>query len=71
MAIGSDPEIGTTFRVGMSPDEARQWAVRWRALVGDDLLGGYGTLCYPDRSKVDLTDDTEDAIIPSVPVEST
>ena len=27
--------------------QGRAWFARWRELVGDDLLGGYGTLCHP------------------------
>lgn len=27
---------------------SREWWAAWRAVVGDDLLGGYGTLCHPD-----------------------
>lgn len=50
MSIGSAPEIGTTFsKVGDFPsmEEVMEWHKQWRAFVGDDLLGGYGVLCFP------------------------
>lgn len=47
MAIGSTPEIGTTFKNG----NVREWldheARVWRLMVGDDGLGGYATLAFP------------------------
>lgn len=41
--------------------------VAWRAAVGDDLYGGYGTLCYPPRfpkkhSERDEMETTEQAL---------
>lgn len=44
VSIGSTPEIGVTFSTIHGFDFAR-----WRELVGDDLLGGYGRLCFPPR----------------------
>lgn len=43
MAIGSAPEIGSVFTTihGFDFDH-------WREIVGDDLMGGYGTLCFAD-----------------------
>lgn len=46
MSIGSAPEIGVTFGSINGFDFAA-----WREAVGDDLLGGYATLCYAPRSK--------------------
>lgn len=55
MAIGSAPEIGTTFsRLGDYPDydSVARWFVAWREMVGDNLMGGYGTLCTPDPGRM-------------------
>lgn len=51
MSIGSAPEIGGSFgRLADFPsfDAVLTWHRAWRAHVGDDLLGGYGTLCDAD-----------------------
>ena len=45
MAIGSAPEIGTQFSVGVW---SRKDMAEWRKLVGSDGQGGYATLAYPD-----------------------
>jgi hypothetical protein len=44
MAIGSAPEIGTTFGTIQGFD----WAA-WRKHVRDDLMGGYGNIGYPPQ----------------------
>ena len=48
MAIGSDPEIGSKFVTGAFTSEESQaaWFEQMRSW-GPDLLGGYGTLCFP------------------------
>lgn len=54
MSIGSAPEIGTTFnRLGDYPswETLLEWHRAWRRHVGDDLLGGYATLGYPDPER--------------------
>jgi hypothetical protein len=62
MAIGSAPEIGARFKTGVwTVEEARAW----RNEVGPDLLGGYGKLAYPDRSKFKMF-DAEFPLIPYV-----
>ena len=54
MSIGSAPEIGATFTTIHGFDFAA-----WRAAVGPDLLGGYGTLCHPPRGSANpYTEDT-------------
>lgn len=53
MAIGSEGEIGATFgnRNSFNSIEAYwEWFRIWREHVGDDLLGGYATLHYPNRN---------------------
>jgi hypothetical protein len=52
MAIGSQGEIGTTFSALKDYESFEAylaWARAWREYVGDDLLGGYGTLIHPSR----------------------
>lgn len=41
MAIGSKPEYGTKFGTKQNFD----WDL-WRAMVGDDLTGGYARVVY-------------------------
>lgn len=48
MAIGSAPEIGIKFKNGLW---TREEANDWHAAIGDDGVGGYATLVYPDRDK--------------------
>lgn len=52
MAIGSAPEIGLKYNVGLDGwlDGA---AAAWRAEVGDNLLGGYAALYYPSQERKD------------------
>lgn len=59
MAIGSAPEIGVTFRRfgDMTCDEQRAWFAHIRTAYGPDLLGGYATIHYPDRTRYQRTDD--------------
>ena len=45
MAIGSAPEIGTQFSVGVWSHKAM---AEWRKSVGGDGQGGYATLSYPN-----------------------
>lgn len=64
MAIGSDPEIGTSF--GMLKDfptweHLIGWHQAWRTHVGDDLCGGYATLCYVPKEKRCTTIDAPHA----------
>lgn len=51
MAIGSDAPIGERFETSRAGLIA--WinggGNAWRAEVGDDLLGGYATLHYPNQ----------------------
>jgi len=49
MAIGSEPEIGTSFTTwGRMSDQARQaWFVHMVEQWGPDLMGGYATTCVP------------------------
>ena len=58
MAIGSDPEIGINFtRWGLMTLEDQQlWFKYMQEQWGPDLVGGYGTLCYPKREQ----DGTQD-----------
>ena len=55
MAIGSAPEIGSQFgRFKMDgnlndADDTRRWYQIWKEGVGDDLLGGWGSLHSPPR----------------------
>lgn len=55
MAIGSAPEIGSRFgRFKMNgniidAEDMRLWYRVWKERVGDDLLGGWGTLQSPPR----------------------
>lgn len=52
MAIGSEPEIGGSFgllRDFLSWEHVMAWHHMWRLQVGDDLCGGYATVCYVDR----------------------
>lgn len=35
---------------GNGPGTAAWWA-EWHAWVGPDLMGGYGTLVFPDRTR--------------------
>jgi hypothetical protein len=54
MAIGSEGEIGVTFgnRSSFDSNEAYwEWFRVWREYVGDDLLGEYATLAYPNRNR--------------------
>ena len=32
---------------------SREWWAAWKEAVGDDLLGGYATLCFPDQARRD------------------
>lgn len=52
MAIGSDPEIGTKFVTGVFKSETDKlaWFEQMRSW-GEDLLGGYGTLCFPSDAE--------------------
>lgn len=53
MSIGSAPEIGVSFKTGLwTIEEAREW----RKMVGSDLMGGYGTLAYPNRLKYAMSE---------------
>lgn len=59
MAIGSDPEIGTSFsRVGDYPDfdAVVKWHKVWRDYVGPDLVGGYATLVYRSERPENVVD---------------
>jgi len=51
MAIGSDPEIGTTFTQWghMDVDARTAWFHHMTTVWGADLMGGYGTLIHPNR----------------------
>lgn len=53
MAIGSAPEIGesfTTVRDFPTFDHLLAYYAKWKQEVGEDLCGGYATLCFPDPS---------------------
>jgi len=47
MAIGSAPEIGVRF-VGI---DGFDWG-HWCRVVGEDLMGGYGKICWPDPERM-------------------
>lgn len=51
MAIGSEGEIGVTFRRWgeLTEEEKDEWCRTFRERFGNDLLKGYATLCYPRR----------------------
>lgn len=53
MAIGSDGEIGKQFgRWGdMTSQQQDEWFEYMRAMFGPDLMGGYGSVHYPDRTR--------------------
>lgn len=58
MAIGSEPEIGLTFRVGpMTHEDQQRWFAHIRNVWGSNLLGGYARLCFPDRERYRHDDD--------------
>jgi hypothetical protein len=65
MAIGSDPEIGAKFGTLKDFD----WK-KWREYVGDDLMGGYGKIGYPEKYRpqnvenVDTNHTTESRMQP-------
>lgn len=54
MVIGAGGEIGVTFgRWGeMTESEKDAWCATFRDRFGDDLMRGYGTVCYPQGAKV-------------------
>lgn len=60
MAIGSGAEVGVVFGKwgDMTQYERDLWCATFRQRFGDNLLGGYATLCYPSRQKVS-NGDTE------------
>lgn len=46
-------EIGVVFSTygEMTPEQRKWWTrSRCRELIGEDLLKGYATLCYPERN---------------------
>lgn len=49
MAIGSAPEIGANFQIGTAGFDWKHW----RTIVGDTLMGGYATVCYPSAKSID------------------
>lgn len=53
MAIGSDGEIGVTFRRWgeMTEEQRAEWSLHMRTW-GGDLLSGYAKLCHPDPERV-------------------
>lgn len=44
MAIGSAPEIGATFVTLETWEDKLAFMRQWRSTVGDNGVGGYGTL---------------------------
>lgn len=48
MSIGSAPEIGATFGLGVKDFDF----THWRKVVGDDLMGGYGSVHMADPVRV-------------------
>lgn len=50
--MASDRSVEIIERTGGRALPDRDWWARWRAAVGNDLLGGYGTLCQPRRGHV-------------------
>ena len=51
MAIGSAPEIGATFFQTDSWEERIEFLRHWRSIVGDNGVGGYGTLVLRSEIK--------------------
>ncbi len=53
MAIGSDGEIGVRFVSWGEMDEVSRaaWFEFMVEVVGADLVGGYGRLCWPDECR--------------------
>lgn len=60
MAIGAGEELGVVFGKWseMNDREKDLWCSTFRERFGDDLLKGYGTLCYPKRG-ADIIDLNE------------
>lgn len=51
MAIGSGAEVGIVFGrwADMTDADKELWCVTFRERFGDDLMKGYGKVCYPRR----------------------